>query len=81
MNKTLLLLLSFTCGAALAADTGSATIKAQSQSLIRQAGHPCNLVNGVYPAAFGGSVTVVCDDDLRYVIKNKGGNFVVEEAE
>ena len=81
MNKTLLLLLAFACPAAFAADTGTDTIKAQSQAMIRQAGHTCDTVQGVYPAAFGGSVTVVSDDDRRYVIKNKSGNFVVEEAE
>ncbi|MDE5205347.1 hypothetical protein PYX06_08040 [Citrobacter amalonaticus] len=60
------------------ADDGSPELKAESQAVIRQAGYQCDKVNGVYPAAFGGSVTVFCDDVYQYTIKDKGGRYIVE---
>lgn len=60
------------------ADDGSPELKAESQAVIRQAGYQCDTVNGVYPAAFGGSVTVFCDDVYQYTIKDKGGRYIVE---
>lgn len=81
MNKALSLLISaLCCNIALAADSGSPSLKAESQRVIQQAGYRCGVVDGVYPAAFGGSVTVKCDNKYRYVIKNKDGKLVVEAS-
>lgn len=60
------------------ADDGSPELKSESQAVIRQAGYQCDKVNGVYAAAFGGSVTVFCDDVYQYTIKDKGGRYIVE---
>ncbi|MRT54792.1 hypothetical protein GJV11_01495 [Enterobacteriaceae bacterium RIT693] len=61
------------------ADTGSPQLKAESQSVIRQAGYQCDTVNSVYPAAFGGSLTVSCDSDQKYIIRKKNGQYSVEK--
>jgi hypothetical protein len=60
------------------ADSGSTELKAESQAVVRNAGYQCNKVHGVYPVAFGGSVTVFCDDVYQYTIKDKGGRYTVE---
>lgn len=60
------------------ADDGSSELKSESQTVVRNAGYQCNKVNGVFPAAFGGSVTVFCDDVYQYIIKDKGGRYTVE---
>ena len=65
------------CTSALA-DGGSPELKAESQAVVRNAGYKCDKVNGVYPAAFGGSVTIFCDDVYQYTIKDKGGRYTVE---
>lgn len=65
------------CTSALA-DGGSPELKTESQAVVRNAGYQCDKVNGVYPAAFGGSVTVFCDDVYQYTIKDKGGRYTVE---
>ncbi|MEI7268899.1 MULTISPECIES: hypothetical protein [Pectobacterium] len=78
LKKILLVVLGLSaCGGAIAND-GSPELKAESQAVIRQAGYQCNKVNGAYPAAFGGSVTVFCDDLYKYIIKDKGGRYIVE---
>lgn len=78
MKRTVVLSFCLMAGSALA-DTGSPQLKAESQSVIRQAGYQCNTVNSVYPAAFGGSLTVSCDDDQKYIIRKKNGQYAVEK--
>lgn len=81
MKKILTVVLGISaCGGALA-DNGSPELKAESQAVIRQAGYKCNIVNGVYPAAFGGSVKVFCDNLYTYIIKDHGGRYTVEVDE
>ena len=65
------------CNGVLAED-GSPELKSESQAVIRNAGYQCDKVNGVFPATFGGSVTVFCDEVYQYVIKDKGGRYTVE---
>ena len=65
------------CNSVLAED-GSPELKSESQAVVRDAGYQCDKVNGVFPAAFGGSVTVFCDEVDQYVIKDKGGRYTVE---
>ncbi|OAT20744.1 hypothetical protein M979_0472 [Buttiauxella noackiae ATCC 51607] len=77
MKKLLLLALALSTGNAYA-DDGSPQLKTESQAVVRNAGYQCDKVNGVYPAAFGGSVTVFCDDVYQYTIKDKGGRYSVE---
>ncbi|MFP2832813.1 hypothetical protein ACLETW_02390 [Citrobacter portucalensis] len=77
LKKILLVVLGLYMGSAYA-DDGSPQLKAESQAVVRQAGYQCNKVNGVYPAAFGGSVTVFCDDVYQYTIQDKGGRYSVE---
>lgn len=77
LKKKLLAVLGLYMGSA-SADDGSPDLKAESQTVVRQAGYQCNKVNGVYPAAFGGSVTVFCDDVYQYTITDKGGRYSVE---
>jgi hypothetical protein len=78
LKKILAVVLGFSiCGSAFSGD-GSPELKAGSQAVVRQAGYKCDTVNGVYPAAFGGSVTVFCDDIYQYTIKDKGGRYIVE---
>lgn len=60
------------------ADNGSPELKSESQAVVRDAGYQCDKVNGVFPAAFGGSVSVFCDDVYQYTIKDKGGRYIVE---
>ncbi|WP_097500595.1 hypothetical protein [Escherichia coli] len=43
------------CNSVLAED-GSPELKSESQAVVRDAGYQCDKVNGVFPAAFGGSV-------------------------
>lgn len=77
LKKLLLLSLALsTCNAY--ADDGTPQLKAESQAVVRNAGYQCDKVNGVYPAAFGGSVTVFCDDVYQYTITDKGGRYSVE---
>ncbi|WP_340611426.1 hypothetical protein [Xenorhabdus bharatensis] len=58
---------------------GSPELKAESQVVIRKAGYQCNIVDDVYPAILGGSVTVFCDDNrYQYTIKDHGGRYIVE---
>lgn len=64
------------CNGVLAED-GSPELKSESQAVVRDAGYQCDKVNGVFPAAFGGSVTVFCDEVYQYVIKGKGGRYTV----
>ena len=64
------------CNSVLAED-GSPELKSESQAVVRDAGYQCDKVNGVFPAAFGGSVTVFCDEVYQYVIKDKGGRYTV----
>jgi len=64
------------CNGVLAED-GSPELKSESQAVVRDAGYQCDKVNGVFPAAFGGSVTVFCDEVYQYVIKDKGGRYTV----
>lgn len=61
----------------MADDTGSQELKDEARSVIQSAGYKCSVVNGAYPAAFGGSVKVFCDDLYTYTIKDRGGRFVV----
>ncbi|EPF18518.1 MULTISPECIES: hypothetical protein [Cedecea] len=78
MKRTVVLGFCLLAGSAFA-DTGSPQLKAESQSVIRQAGFQCDTVNSVYPAAFGGSLTVSCDSDHKYIIRKKNGQFSVEK--
>ena len=78
MKRTVVLGFCLLAGSAFA-DTGSPQLKAESQSVIRQAGYQCDTVNSVYPAAFGGSLTVSCDSDHKYIIRKKNGQFSVEK--
>ncbi|AIR61325.1 hypothetical protein RJE46_16900 [Cedecea neteri] len=78
MKRTVVLSFCLIAGNALA-DTGSPQLKAESQSVIRQAGYQCDTVNSVYPAAFGGSLTVSCDSDHKYIIRKKDGQYTVEK--
>lgn len=78
MKKILALFLGLSVCGGVFADGGSPELKAESQLVIRQAGYKCNTVNGVYPAAFGGSVKVFCDDLYTYIIKDHGGRYTVE---
>lgn len=78
MKRTIVLGFCLLAGSAFA-DTGSPQLKAESQSVIRQAGFQCDTVNSVYPAAFGGSLTVSCDSDHKYIIRKKNGQFSVEK--
>ncbi|WP_226951596.1 hypothetical protein [Raoultella ornithinolytica] len=77
LKKILLVVLGLLAGNVYA-DDGSPELKSESQAVIRQAGYQCDKVNGVYAAAFGGSVTVFCDDVYQYTIKDKGGRYIVE---
>ena len=78
MNKIFAVFLGFGICNGVLADAGSPELKAESQAVIRQAGYQCDKVDGVYPAAFGGSITVFCDDVYQYTIKDKGGRYIVE---
>lgn len=78
LKKIFAVFLGFGICNGVLADDGSPELKAESQAVIRQAGYQCDKVNGVYPAAFGGSVTVFCDDVYQYTIKDKGGRYIVE---
>ncbi|MBU4684339.1 hypothetical protein KC222_20260 [Cedecea davisae] len=78
MKRTVVLGFCLLAGSAFA-DTGSPQLKAESQSVIRQAGFQCDTVDSVYPAAFGGSLTVSCDSDHKYIIRKKNGQFSVEK--
>lgn len=78
MKRILALVLGLSMCSSVLADDGSPELKAESQAVIRHAGYQCDKVNGVYPAAFGGSVTVFCDDVYEYTITDKGGRYVVE---
>ncbi|HAT3919741.1 TPA: hypothetical protein I9Y23_003407 [Kluyvera ascorbata] len=77
MKKLLLLALGLSMGSTYA-DDGSPSLKAESQAVVRNAGYQCDKVNDVYPAAFGGSVKVFCDDVYQYTIRDKGGRYIVE---
>jgi hypothetical protein len=81
MKKIFLVVLGLSACSGALADDGSPELKAESQSVIRQAGYKCDTVNGVYPAAFGGSVKVFCDDLYTYIIKDHGGRYRVEVDE
>lgn len=81
MKRILIVMLGVGICAGALADSGSPQLKLESQKLIREAGHECNKVEGVYPSAFGGSLIVICDDSHRYTIKNKDGRYVVGVAE
>nr|WP_318381026.1 hypothetical protein [uncultured Enterobacter sp.] len=80
MKTLLLIIIGLWAGSALA-DGGSAELKAEGKSLVQQAGYACEKVDAVYPAAFGGSVTVICDDSHRYIVRNKDGHYSVEVEE
>lgn len=60
------------------ADTGSPELKKEAKAVIQAADYKCDKVNAVFPAHFGGSVKVYCDDVYIYIIKDKGGHYVVE---
>ncbi|AKL11201.1 TPA: hypothetical protein I8271_001996 [Kluyvera intermedia] len=81
MKRILTVMLGVGMCAGALADSGSPQLKVESQRLIRESGHECNKVEGVYPAAFGGSLIVICDDTRRYTIKSKDGHYVVGVAE
>ena len=78
MKKILAIALGLGICGTTHADGGSPELKAESQAIIQQAGYQCDKVNGVYPAFFGGSVSVFCDDVYQYTIKDKGGRYIVE---
>lgn len=81
MKRILAVMLGVGICANVLADSGSPQLKTQSQTLVRESGHECNTVNGVYPSAFGGSLIVICDETHRYTIKSKDGRYVVGVAE
>lgn len=78
MKKIVAVFLGVSMSNCVLASDGSPELKSESQAVIRNAGYQCDKVNGVFPAAFGGSVTVFCDEVYQYVIKDKGGRYTVE---
>lgn len=77
MKKIVAVFLGVSMSNCVLAGDGSPELKSESQAVIRNAGYQCDKVNGVFPATFGGSVTVFCDDVYQYVIKDKGGRYTV----
>lgn len=80
MKKIVAVFLGVSMSNCVLASDGSPELKSESQAVIRNAGYQCDKVNGVFPAAFGGSVTVFCDDVYQYIIKDKGGKRQVTAA-
>ncbi|WP_337262693.1 MULTISPECIES: hypothetical protein [unclassified Serratia (in: enterobacteria)] len=60
------------------AEEASQELKEEAQAVIRSAGYKCDTVNGAYPAHFSMSVKVFCDDVYTYIIRDKGGRYIVE---
>ncbi|EKU3684983.1 hypothetical protein L3202_004014, partial [Citrobacter freundii] len=57
MKKIVAVFLGVSMSNCVLASDGSPELKSESQAVIRNAGYQCDKVNGVFPAAFGGSVT------------------------
>lgn len=78
MKKMLLVgtLLAITFGAN--AEEASQELKNEAQALIKAQGYQCKKVNNVFTKYFGGEVEVFCDDIYHYIIKDKGGRYIVE---
>ena len=62
------------------ADSGSHQIKSEDQAVIRHTSYQCDKIDGVYPAPFGGSVTMFCYSVYIYIyiIRDKGGRYNVK---
>ncbi|WP_312181162.1 hypothetical protein [Pantoea sp. CTOTU46764] len=52
-------------------------VRSEAQAVIQSRGFTCTKVNSTHAAAFGGSVTVFCDDIYEYKIKDNGGKYQV----
>lgn len=52
-------------------------LRDEAQLVIQAKGFKCKKVNGTHAAAFGGELTVFCDDVYQYKIKDSGGKYVV----
>jgi len=77
LKTILLVVLGLLVGNAYA-DDGSPEMKAEAKALIQAANYQCNKVNGVYPAHFSNAFTVFCDDVYEYIIKDRGGRWIIE---
>lgn len=52
-------------------------LRDEAQLVIQAKGYNCKKVNSTYAAAFGGELTVFCDDVYQYKIKDNGGKYAV----
>lgn len=52
-------------------------LRSEAQAVIQSRGFSCDKVNSTHAAAFGGSITVFCDDAYEYKIKDNGGKYQV----
>lgn len=55
----------------------SQDLRDEAQLVIQAKGYKCKKVNSTSAAAFGGEITVFCDDVYQYKIKDNGGKYVV----
>lgn len=55
----------------------SQQLRDEAQSLIRANGYTCDKINSIHPAAFGGELTVFCNDIYQFKIKDEGGKYKV----
>ncbi|EGT4314214.1 hypothetical protein DOX48_12270 [Cronobacter malonaticus] len=52
-------------------------LRDEAKLVIQAKGYKCKKVNSTHAAAFGGELTVFCDDVYQYKIKDGGGKYVV----
>ena len=52
-------------------------LRDEAQLVIQAKGYNCKKVNSTHAAAFGGELTVFCDDVYQYKIKDNGGKYAV----
>jgi len=52
-------------------------LRDEAQLVIQAKGYKCKKVNRTHAAAFGGELTVFCDDVYQYKIKDNGGKYAV----